>query len=140
TSNVDQLAVRFAEPRWPTMPMPFQRLRVEIPHPMPPHWDPDHVLSPADKEAKRMLRDAQTHRDLGRATIEWGRTHQIDLADLAPCLDRAEANLAAAGPTDAFWADIDGFWQSVRARVPMPKPSGRAPPTATAPPPSVETA
>ncbi|MGA8536079.1 MAG: hypothetical protein WB789_01645, partial [Thermoplasmata archaeon] len=39
---LDQLSIRFAEPRWPTLPEPFRRLRVPIPAPMPPHWDPEH--------------------------------------------------------------------------------------------------
>jgi hypothetical protein len=135
-SHLDQLAVRFAEPRWPTMPMPFKRLRVEIPAPQPPQWDPDHALPPGEKEIKRLAREAETHRDLAEATIDWGTKHSIDLTDLAPCAERARATLAANGPSDAFWADIDSFWQSVRARVPMPKSSGRpaAPAPAAAPP------
>jgi len=124
-NNLDQLSIRFAEPRWPTMPMPFQRLRVEIPHPMPPHWDPEHALPPAEKEGKRLQRDAETQRDLARGSIEWGRTHQVDLSDLTPTLERATATLQASGATDAFWADLDEIWQAVRARVPMPKAGGR---------------
>ena len=132
-SHLDQLAVRFAEPRWPTMPMPFKRLRVEIPAPQPPQWDPEHALPPAEKEIKRLAREGELHRDLAAATIAWGSAHQIDLSDLSPCLERAQATLAAAGPSDAFWADIDSFWQSVRSRVPMPKASGRTAPPAPAP-------
>jgi len=133
-NNVDQLAIRFAEPRWPTMPMPFKSLRVEIPPPTPPHWNPEHALAPADKEIKRLAREGEMHVHLGRGTLTWAAAHQIDLTDVAPCLDRAAASLAAAGPTDAFWADIDSFWAAVRARVPMPKSSGKvAPPKAAAP-------
>jgi len=134
SNNLDQLAIRFAEPRWPTMPVPFKLLRVEIPAPTPPHWNPEHALPPEEKETKRLARDAEKHRELARGTLEWARTHQLDLTDLVPCIDRAQATLAAEGPSDAFWTDIDGFWQSVRSRVPMPKSAGRSAPAPAAPP------
>ena len=124
-NNVDQLAVRFAEPRWPTMPIPFKSLRVEIPPPTPPHWNPEHALAPADKELKRLAREGETHCALARATLAWAAAHQIDLADIAPCLERARTTLTEGGPTEAFWVDIDAFWQTVRDRVPMPKSSGK---------------
>ncbi|MCI4340503.1 MAG: hypothetical protein L3J73_04480, partial [Thermoplasmata archaeon] len=117
--------------------MPFKRLRVEIPQPQPPQWDPDHALPAADKETKRLAREADMHRDLALASIAWGSTHQVDLSDLTPCVERAQATLASAGPGDAFWADIDSFWQAVRTRVPMPKAAGRsAVPAAPAAPPA----
>jgi hypothetical protein len=125
-NNVDQLAIRFAEPRWPTMPMPFKRLRVEIPPPTPPQWNPEHALPPEEKELKRLAREAESHCDLARGTIDWGAAHQIDLSDLTPCLDRAKVTLAASGPNEAFWVDIDSFWQSVRSRVPLPKGSAKS--------------
>jgi hypothetical protein len=125
-NNVDQLAIRFAEPRWPTMPIPFKSLRVEIPPPTPPHWNPEHALAPADKELKRLAREGETHVALARATIAWAPKHQIELADVAPTVERAQATLAAGGPTEPFWVDIDAFWQTVRDRVPMPKSTGKA--------------
>jgi hypothetical protein len=126
-NNVDQLSIRFAEPRWPTMPNPFKSLRVEIPPPTPPHWNPEHALPPGEKEIKRLAREGEIQCKLARGTIAWTGAHQIDLSDVVPCLDQAEAKLKESGPTDAFWADMDSFWQAVRARVPMPKATVRAP-------------
>ena len=124
SGHLDQLAVRFAEPRWPTLPLPFRGLRVSIPAPQPPQWDPEHALPPAEKESRRLQRDAELQRDLARATLEWGAKHGVDLSELSPLLDEA---VAAIGPPadPAFFAAIDRFWQGVRQRVPMPKPSGR---------------
>ena len=120
-SHLDQLSVRFAEPRWPTLPAPFKGLAVEIPAPMPPSWNPDNALAPADRELRRLQKEAELHRELVRATIEWGGRHSIPLEDLTPRLEAAVAVLASAGPTDAFWTEIDAIWQTVRDRVPMPQ-------------------
>ncbi len=126
SGHLDQLAVRFAEPRWPTLPVPFRGLRVSIPAPQPPQWDPEHALSPAEKDARRLQREAELQVALARATLEWAARSGVDLAGLAPLLVEAAA---AQGPptTPAFFDAIDRFWQGVRARVPMPKPQGRAP-------------
>lgn len=130
SGHLDQLAVRLAEPRWPTLPVPFKGLRVAIPAPMPPQWDPEHALPAPEKEARRLGREAELQRDLARATLDWARQHGVSLDDAQPHLDRAVGALAT-GPTPAFWDELDHLWQLVRARVPMP-----APPRARAPGPS----
>src|SRR5579859_2543952 len=59
SGHLDQLAVRFAEPRWPTLPAPFRGLRVHIPAPQPPQWDPEHALPATEKEGRRLQREAE---------------------------------------------------------------------------------
>ena len=126
SGHLDQLAVRFAEPRWPTLPEPFKGLRVSIPAPQPPQWDPEHALPADEKEARRLRRDAELQLALARASVAWGAAHQIDLSDLLPRIERAAP---AIGTTvDAsFWTEMDGIWLEVRARVPMPQAAGRKP-------------
>ena len=129
--HTDQLAIRFAEPRWPTLPVPFKGLRQGIPAPQPPQWDPEFTLTPPEKELRRLRREAELYVDLAAATISWGASHSVDLSDLVAPLEQTRALLAATGPDDAFWAESDLFWQAVRARVPMPKgPAGRPAPAA----------
>jgi hypothetical protein len=131
SGHLDQLSVRFAEPRWPTLPVPFRGLRVEIPPPTPPHWNPEHGLAPPEKEARVTRREAELHRDLAKASLEWAAAHQVALPDAASHLASAVALLESEGSTDAYWAEIDQIWQAVRAQVPMPKAAGRvAPPPA----------
>jgi len=65
-SSLDLLSVRFAEPRWPTLPEPFRLLRVPIPTPVPPHWDPDHALAAAEKDAKKARKSAEDQLALAR--------------------------------------------------------------------------
>jgi hypothetical protein len=125
--HLDQLAVRFAEPRWPTLPVPWVGLRQMIPAPQPPQWDPEFSLAPAEKERRKLEREAALQRDLARATLAWGASHGIDLTELAPHLTQADAALAAGGGSPEFWAAMDAIWEIVRARVPLPS-SGRAPP------------
>ena len=129
--NLDQLAVRFAEPRWPLLPAPFKELRQKIPAPQPPQWNPDFKLTPEEREVVHLRRAAELQRDLAKATIEWGAKHQIDLSDLQPHLDRATAALAT-GPDETFWSEIDQIWAVVRERVPMPVAGGRKTPPAEA--------
>jgi len=130
---LDLLSVRFAEPRWPTLPEPFRRLRVPIPAPMPPHWDPDHALAPADKEAKRARREADDQLALADAVVAWTAAHGVDLADVRPGVDEARALLPTEGGSPAFYERIDRVWDAVRARVPRPK-STAARPAPVAPP------
>ncbi len=127
TNALELLSVRFAEPRWPTLPEPFKLLRVAIPAPMPPHWDPDHALPVPEKESKRARRDASFQLDLVRATAAWASAHQIDLPDASAHADRAASALASAGPDDAFWNEVESVWRSVREKVPMPASAGKAP-------------
>lgn len=126
-SDLDGLSVRFAEPRWPSLPEPFRSLRVAIPAPTPPHWNPDHALSPAEKEAKAVRRDAELQVQLAQATAAWATAHQIDLPDAAGHAERARTTLAADGPTEAFWTEVESVWNAVRERVPMPVAAGRSP-------------
>jgi hypothetical protein len=131
SGDLDALAVRFAEPRWPTLPEPFKLLRVAIPAPMPPSWNPDNALPPAEKDAKLLRKDAEFQVELAKATAAWATAHSIDLPEAAARVDRARAALTASGPSDAFWGEIEPIWESVRERVPMPSASGRP---AAAPP------
>jgi hypothetical protein len=131
-SQLDLLAVRFAEPRWPSLPVPFKGLRVEIPPPTPPHWHPEHGLAPAERESRRLAREAELHRDLTQATLTWAAQHSVPLDDQAAHLEQAKALLISTGPSDAYWTEVDAIWQAVRSRVPMPKPSGKVAPAAPA--------
>ncbi|MGA7922528.1 MAG: hypothetical protein WCA77_00930 [Thermoplasmata archaeon] len=134
---LDQLSVRFAEPRWPTMPSPFRELRVSIPAPQPPHWDPENSLAAPEKEARRSRKDADRQFSLARGSIEWARAHTVSVDDLAEPLRVAEQALAETGPTDPFWSSIDTIWAAVHERVPAP---ARAParPSPTPPPAAAE--
>ncbi len=129
TQALDRLSIRFAEPRWPSLPEPFKLLRVAIPAPMPPHWDPDHQLAAPEKEARRARREAETQLALARGCVAFGASHGIDTADLGP---RVEAAAAALGPTGLpadFYVVLDGVWSDLRPRLPRPKsPAGRAAP------------
>ncbi|MGI0131572.1 MAG: hypothetical protein ACREDK_00510 [Thermoplasmata archaeon] len=126
-NHLDQLAVRFAEPRWPTLPVPFRDLRVAIVAPMPPHWDPDHALAPPEKEAKRQRQYADTQLKLATATLEWMGAHAIAVDDLSGALAEASATLGRDGASDAFWLTLDGLWSSAYARLPAPTAAGTRP-------------
>jgi hypothetical protein len=133
-SALDQLAVRLAEPRWPTLPTPFRELRVAIPAPTPPQWDPDFALAPAEKEAKKIRRFAELQVALAESTLAWGRAHGASLDDLAPHIEVAKAALAANGPADAVLVAIDPVWDAVRSRIAMPTAAAARP----SPPPVAE--
>jgi hypothetical protein len=131
-SALDMLSVRFAEPRWPTLPEPFRRLRVPIPAPMPPHWNPEHNLPAEEKEARRARRSADDQLALADASVAWMAAHQLETADLAPRLEEARAVLGTEGIVPAFYERVDAVWEAVRARVPRPK-SGTGRPAPAAP-------
>lgn len=133
-SALDQFAVRLAEPRWPTLPEPFKELRVRIPAPQPPHYDPEFTLTPADREARRLAREAATQLALAKACLAWAGAHAVALpGDFATELAAAESELASGGPTERFWAPLDRLWTQVRGAVPMP--GAAATPTPAPPPP-----
>lgn len=127
---LDLLSVRFAEPRWPTLPEPFRRLRVPIPAPMPPHWDPEHALAPSEKEARRARRAADDQLALATASLTWAGAHGVPADDLSPKLAEAKMLLETEGPTRAFLDRVDSVWTGLRARLPAPK--GAAPRVAPA--------
>jgi hypothetical protein len=123
-SALDQLSVRLAEPRWPTIPEPFRQLRVRIPAPMPPHYDPEHALPAEEKELRRLRREAETQLALAQGSVAWAKAHGVTVEDLEARGQAAGATLAAAGPTGEFWASIDPIWTALRERVPSPVPAG----------------
>jgi len=114
---LDQLSVRFAEPRWPTLPEPFRRLRVPIPPPMPPHWDPEHGMAVPEKEARRARRSADDQLALARASVAWATAHGVDLSSFAPRVEEAAAILEAEGVVEGFYDRIDPVWLAVREQV-----------------------
>ncbi|MCI4344535.1 MAG: hypothetical protein L3J87_02790 [Thermoplasmata archaeon] len=141
-SALDQLAVRFAEPRWPSIPKPFRDLRVSIPAPQPPQWDPEFALTPPEREAKKARRLAELQLALADATLAWTSAHAIATDDLRPLVETARTALAAESTLDPVHDALDPFWEAIRQRVPMPSGPGAAPPTAApvAPAPSAEQA
>ena len=117
---IDLLAVRFAEPRWPTMPVPFRDLRVAIPAPMPPQWDPEFALEAPEKDRRKVRRSADLQLALVKATAAYAAKRGLPSDDLASHAAQAEAELAAAGASEAFWTHIDTIWTAARERFPAP--------------------
>jgi hypothetical protein len=141
-SALDQLAVRFAEPRWPSLPLPFRDLRVAIPAPQPPQWDPDFTLSPPERDAKKARKSAELQVALADGTLAWAAAHAVPAEDLRPYLESARVALAAGTALEPVHEPLDRFWEAIRERVPMPggPPSAVAPPVAPTPPPAAEQA
>jgi hypothetical protein len=127
-SALDQLSVRFAEPRWPTLPEPFRGLRAAIPAPVPPQWHTEHGLEPAVRQERQRRRDAEQQFALATAAVAWLSSRHEDAEDLAALLAQAKGALDAGGAPPEFWEPIDRIWGAVRARVPAPSVAGRAPP------------
>jgi hypothetical protein len=125
---LDQLAVRFAEPRWPTLPIPFKGLRQEIPAPMPPSWDPENALSAPEREAHKILRTAELQLKLVEACVAWAASHGVPSDDLIAPVEEAKARYASESASVQFWASIDQVWTALRERVPRPKGSARPTP------------
>ncbi|MCI4326662.1 MAG: hypothetical protein L3K16_03380 [Thermoplasmata archaeon] len=130
---LDHLSVRFAEPRWPTMPVPFRDLRVAIPAPMPPQWDPDFAVDPAEKERRKVLRSAELQLALIKATPAVAAKRGLPADDLATHVTEAEAEFASNGPSEPFWAHVDAIWTGVRERFPTPGAPKAVPVPATPP-------
>jgi hypothetical protein len=130
---LDLLSVRFAEPRWPSLPEPFKRLRVPIPAPMPPHWNPDNALAPTDREAKRARDAAAEQLALAEGCLAWLTTHGTDVADLRPKLEEAKTIFPSEGASAGFYERIDSIWETIRTRAPLPKgPAVKAAPASAA--------
>jgi hypothetical protein len=132
---LDQFSVRLAEPRWPTIPEPWVRLRVPIPAPQPPHWDPDFKLSPTDREAKKNREWAQTQLLLAKGALELAPSLNVDLSDVHSVVTDAQAIFDREGASPEFWTTLDRLWEAVEGRVPLPSPAAaRAAPPAKLPP------
>lgn len=130
---LDLLSVRFAEPRWPTVPEPFRFLRVPIKAPVPPHWDPDHALPAAEKDAKEFRRTAEEQLQLARGSIAWALQHGIETSDLAPLVEAAATRLTGSTDLGPFYEQIDAVWTGLHGRLPAPKSgAARAAPAAAA--------
>ncbi len=129
-TSLDLLSVRFAEPRWTTLPEPFRLLRVSIVAPVPPHWDPDHKLPAAEKDAKKARATAEEQLALARGSLAWAAGHGIETADLAPRLEAAAARLSDPAGLVPFYLEIDAIWTGLHGRLPAPK--GGAGPAASA--------
>jgi hypothetical protein len=129
-SALDLLAIRFAEPRWPSLPAPFRELRVAIPAPQPPHWNPDHALAPPEREARKARTDAERQLALADGSVAWARGHGISADDLAALLAEARAALGTEGVAPAYYERIDALWTALAGRLPRPKRAGAAPPPA----------
>jgi len=135
TTSLDLLSVRFAEPRWATLPEPFRLLRVPIPAPVPPHWDPDHALTPAEKEAKKARRAADDQLALAKGCLSWASGHGVETTDLASRVEGAAGRLTEPTGLAPFYEEIDAFWTGLYGRLPAPKsgPSAPAPAAAAEP-------
>jgi hypothetical protein len=122
---LDLLSIRFAEPRWPSLPEPFRLLRVQIPAPMPPSWNPENAMAAADRDARRARRAAEGQLTLAEASVAWAGGHGIEAADLAAAVERARAALGTDGVPPPFYVEIDAVWTGLRSRLPRPKAAGR---------------
>jgi len=120
-TSLDLLSVRLAEPRWPTLPDPFRLLRVPIPAPVPPHWDPDHKLAAAEKDAKKARKAAEDQLALARGSVAWAAAHGVTTADLAPKLDVAAGHLADPTGLTPFYSEVDAVWTGLYGRLPALK-------------------
>ncbi|MFY9716551.1 MAG: hypothetical protein WAK40_01250, partial [Thermoplasmata archaeon] len=112
-SALDLLSIRFTEPRWPSLPAPFRDLRVAIPAPMPPAWNPEHALSPTEKEAVRARRAAELQLSLAEGCVIWASGHAIPAEDLAALASEAKTALAAGGVPPEFYVPIDALWTAL---------------------------
>jgi hypothetical protein len=133
---LDLLAIRFHEPRWPSLPAPFRLLRVAIPFPQPPSYDPENAMPPAEREARRARREADDQVLLARGSLTWAAAHGIDVTAWTPRVDEAAEILGREGLVPGFYERVDPVWAALRAALPRPKaPTGRA---AAAPAPPAE--
>jgi hypothetical protein len=134
TGALDLLAIRFAEPRWPSLPEPYRRLRVRIPAPVPPHWDPDHGLPAEEKEARKARRAAEDQLALATGAVSWAAAHGCAPDGLAAEVERLRAALASGTDLADVTAGLDGVWETLQPRLPRPKSGAPRP----APPPPAD--
>jgi hypothetical protein len=125
TLALDQLSIRFAEPRWPSLTEPFRRLRVAIPAPVPPHWDPDHGLAAPEKEARQARRTGEEQLALAEASVGWAAAHGVGVDGLADSVAAARALLASEGAGAGFYEAIDRVWLGLLPALPAPKRAGK---------------
>ncbi len=137
-SQLDRLAIRFHEPRWPTLPLPFRELRVPIPPPHPPQWDPEFRASPEEREAMKARKTGETQVALVIASIAWAKTKGIDVGGFETTAETARAAFASGGPVADLYAAIDPIWEALRAKVPLPKAAASRATAAAAPAPPEE--
>jgi len=131
-TSLDLLSIRFAEPRWPSLPEPFRLLRVPIPKPVPPHWDPDHALPPPERDAKRARKTAEDQLVLAQGCLAWATSHGVDVTELVPRLESAQGRLTDPAGLAPFYEEVDAFWTGLYGRLPAPKAGPGAPPAAAA--------
>jgi|SRR5271170_3356174 len=130
TQALDQLSIRFHEPRWPSLPEPFRLLRVAIPAPQPPSWNPENALPAAEREALRARRFADDQVLLARGCLVWAGAHGISVAEWTPRVEEAAAILKTEGLVPGFYERLDPVWEGLRNQLPHPKGGG---PRASAP-------
>ncbi|HLM91042.1 MAG TPA: hypothetical protein VK424_03190 [Thermoplasmata archaeon] len=131
---LDQLSIRFHEPRWPSLPEPFRLLRVSIPPPQPPSWNPENALPPADREALRARRFADDQVLLARGCIAWAAAHGVAATEWTPKVEEAAKILKSEGLVPGFYERIDPIWEALRDQLPHPKAGATRPsPPAAAP-------
>jgi len=130
---LDQLSIRFHEPRWPSLPEPFRLLRVAIPQPQPPSWNPENALSPNDREALRARRFADEQVLLARGCLVWAGAHGVAVTEWTPKVEEAAAILKSEGLVPAVYDRIDAVWEMLRTQLPAPKRAAARPPAPAAP-------
>ena len=123
-SALDLLSIRLAEPRWPSLADPFRRLRVPIPAPVPPHWNPDHGLAAPEKEARQARRVAEDQLALTEGCLAWAGAHGVPTSGLAERVEAAKAALAVGGVPAEFYAAVDALWRELWTRLPAPRRAG----------------
>ena len=117
---LDQLAVRFAEPRWPTLPDPFKGLRVAVIAPQPPHWNPDHALTPTEREARQARRKVDWMATLAEAVVDSEARAGTAVDDLRPIIAEAKNALTATGAPAEFYERVHPVWERLLERLPLP--------------------
>ncbi|MCI4368156.1 MAG: hypothetical protein L3K09_01140 [Thermoplasmata archaeon] len=119
-TSLDLLSVRFAEPRWTSMPLPFRNLRVNIPAPQPPAWDPENALPADQREALRAHRATETLLSILSASVAWADAHGISCADVLAPLELARSAFAAGTNDASVFGPMDAAADALRVRVRMP--------------------